>query len=178
MTTNTDSATLALTALLLLPLGLAVGSFLNVVIWRVPQGMSVVRPPSACPRCEHPIRGRDNVPVLSWLLLRGRCRDCRAPISIRYPLVETATGILFVASGLFAGPTWVLPALLYLVSITVALVLIDIDTRRLPDTIVLPSYLVTLALLSLASWNPGARPTGVPCCARSSAAPRCTRCTS
>ncbi|WP_449385188.1 prepilin peptidase [Cellulomonas soli] len=155
MTTNTDSATLALTALLLLPLGLAVGSFLNVVIWRVPQGMSVVRPPSACPRCEHPIRGRDNVPVLSWLLLRGRCRDCRAPISIRYPLVETATGILFVASGLFAGPTWVLPALLYLVSITVALVLIDIDTRRLPDTIVLPSYLVTLALLSLASWNPG-----------------------
>ncbi|MGN8245521.1 prepilin peptidase [Cellulomonas soli] len=155
MTTNTDAATLALTALLLLPLGLAVGSFLNVVVWRVPQGMSVVRPPSACPRCQHPIRGRDNVPVLSWLLLRGRCRDCQAPISIRYPLVEAATGILFVATGLFAGPTWVLPALLYLVSISVALALIDIETRRLPDVIVLPSYVVALALLTLASWNPG-----------------------
>ncbi|GAA3821554.1 prepilin peptidase [Cellulomonas soli] len=156
MTTNTaDAATLALTALLLLPLGLAVGSFLNVVIWRVPQGMSVVRPPSACPRCGHAIRERDNVPVVSWLLLRGRCRDCQEPISVRYPLVEAATGVLFVATGLFTGPSWVLPGLLYLVSISIALALIDIDTRRLPDVIVLPSYLVALALLTLASWNPG-----------------------
>ena len=69
-------------------LGLAIGSFLNVVVWRVPRGESVAHPPSACPRCGHAIRSRDNVPVLSWLILRGRCRDCCNTISVRYPLVE------------------------------------------------------------------------------------------
>ncbi|QHT55835.1 prepilin peptidase [Cellulomonas sp. H30R-01] len=136
-------------------LGLLVGSFLNVVVWRVPRGESVVHPPSACPRCGHAIRARDNVPVVSWLLLRGRCRDCGAPISARYPAVEAATGVLFALTAWFAGPTWILPALLYLAAISVALTLIDIDTKRLPDAIVLPSYPVALALLALASANPG-----------------------
>lgn len=135
--------------------GLAIGSFLNVVIWRVPRGESVVHPPSACPRCGHPIRERDNVPVVSWLLLRGRCRDCGNPISARYPLVELGTGVLFALTAWFAGPTWILPALLYLAAISVALALIDIDTKRLPDAIVLPSYLVALGLLAVASANPG-----------------------
>lgn len=132
-------------------LGLAIGSFLNVVIWRVPRDESVVSPPSACPTCESSIRPRDNVPVLSWLLLRGRCRNCSAPISARYPLVECGTAVLFVAIALWLGPVWHLPAFLYLAAITVALTLIDIDVRRLPDVIVLPSYVVGVALLAAAA---------------------------
>jgi leader peptidase (prepilin peptidase)/N-methyltransferase len=139
--------------------GLAVGSFLNVVVWRVPRGESVVSPPSACPRCGTPIRARDNVPVLSWLLLRGRCRDCRAPIARRYPLVEAGTGLLFVAvtlgTGLEAPGVWLLPAYLYLAAISVALTLIDLDTHTLPNRIVLPSYPVVAVLLTLASWGTG-----------------------
>ncbi len=139
-------------------LGLLIGSFLNVVVWRVPRGESVVSPPSACPRCGHVVRPRDNIPVLSWFVLRGECRDCRGPISPRYPLVEAATGVLFAVTAWFAGLTWVLPALLYLVAIGIALALIDLDVHRLPDAIVLPSSLVAGALLTLASWNPGGSP--------------------
>src|SRR4051794_798406 len=73
--------------------GLAVGSFLNVVIYRVPIGKSIVTPPSACPKCNTPVAPRDNIPVLSWLLLRGKCRHCQAHISIRYPIVEALTGL-------------------------------------------------------------------------------------
>ncbi|OJV80458.1 MAG: prepilin peptidase [Cellulomonas sp. 73-92] len=135
--------------------GLLIGSFLNVVVWRVPRGESIVSPPSACPRCGHPIRAYDNVPVVSWLVLRGRCRDCGAPISRRYPLVEGATGVLFALAAAWTGASWVLPALLYLVAIGIALALVDLDVHRLPDAIVLPSYPVAAALLTLASWNPG-----------------------
>jgi leader peptidase (prepilin peptidase)/N-methyltransferase len=138
--------------------GLAVGSFLNVVVWRVPRGESVVSPASACPRCGHTIRGRDNVPVLSWLLLRGRCRDCGEPIAVRYPLVEAAAGVLFVLAAWWCwaqDAPWLLPALAYLTAVSLALALIDLDVHRLPDAIVLPSYAVALALLTLASWAPG-----------------------
>jgi len=134
-------------------LGVAVGSFLNVVIWRVPRGESVVSPPSACPRCGHGIRPRDNVPVLSWLLLRGRCRDCGAPISARYPAVEAGTAVLFALVTARFGLSAALPAYLYLAAIAVALALIDLDTHRLPNAIVLPSYPVLGALLALASWG-------------------------
>ncbi len=135
-------------------LGLVVGSFLNVVVWRVPRGESVVRPASACPGCGHPIRRRDNVPVLSWLLLRGRCRDCSRPISRRYPLVEAGTALVFagVAWRLVDQP-WALPAYLYLAAIGVALALIDLDVHRLPDAIVLLSYPVLAVLLVVASWG-------------------------
>ena len=75
--------------------GLLIGSFLNVVVYRVPNGLSVVSPPSACPGCGHVIKAYDNIPVLSWLILRGRCRSCAKPISKRYPLVEAGTGIVF-----------------------------------------------------------------------------------
>src|SRR5215213_9389301 len=83
--------------------GLLIGSFLNVVAARLPAGGSLVSPPSRCPRCEHPVRPRDNVPVLSWLLLRGRCRDCGEPISRRYPLVEAGTALLCVLVVLVKG---------------------------------------------------------------------------
>ena len=137
--------------LLVALVGLILGSFLNVVVWRVPRGESVVSPPSACPGCGTQIRPRDNVPLLSWLLLRGRCRTCSAPISARYPLVELGTGILFVAMALRFGLDPVLPAYLYLVAVGLALALIDLDTRKLPDALVLPSYPVAGVLLVLAT---------------------------
>lgn len=135
-------------------LGLVGGSFLNVVAHRVPLGRSVVRPRSACPACGHEVRARDNVPVLSWLLLRGRCRDCGEPIAPRYPLVELGTGVLFLLTFLVLEQRnllGVLPAALYLAAISIALAAIDLDTRRLPNAIVLPSYPVLALLLVLAS---------------------------
>lgn len=136
-------------------LGLLVGSFLNVVIWRVPRGESVVRPPSACPGCARAISARDNIPVVSWVLLRGRCRGCKEPISVRYPLVEVGTAAAFAGVALRFGVTWSLPAFLYLAAICVALVLIDIDVHRLPDAIVLPAYVVLPLVLTLAAWAGG-----------------------
>lgn len=144
--------------------GLLIGSFLNVVIYRVPAGTSIVSPPSACPNCGAAIAPRDNVPVLSWLLLRGKCRNCAAPISRRYPLVELATGVLFagiagwmlaresgtLASGNIVAFLLELVAFLYFGAISVALFMIDLDTRRLPNAIVLPSYAVGAVLLGAA----------------------------
>ena len=132
-------------------LGAIVGSFLNVVIWRVPRGESVVHPPSACPACGQPIRPRDNIPVVGWLLLHGKCRDCQEPISARYPLVEAGTGLLFAAFALEFGWDPVLPAYLYLAAIGVALALIDLDVKRLPDVLTLPSYVVGAVLLGIAA---------------------------
>ncbi len=137
-------------------LGLLVGSFLNVVIWRVPRGESVVSPPSHCPSCDTPLRPRDNVPVLSWVLLRGRCRQCGAGISVRYPLVEAATAALFAVVAWYFGWSAQLPAFLYLAAITVALALIDLDVKRLPNSIVLPSYPVATLLLFFAATAEGA----------------------
>ncbi len=138
--------------------GLAVGSFLNVVIYRVPAGESVIRPPSKCPSCGSPIRTRHNIPVLGWLLLRGRCYDCHAPISARYPLVEAATGVLFAAITLrllAIDLPWALAAYLYLAAAGVALTMIDIDVKRLPNKIVLPSYAVVAILLTIAAIGAG-----------------------
>lgn len=135
--------------------GAMIGSFLNVVIYRVPRGESVVRPRSHCPHCDAPIRARQNIPVVSYLVLRGRCAHCGEPIGIRYPLVEAGTAVLFAGSAawaLGASSVPLLPALLYLVAIGVALALIDIDVHRLPDAIVLPAYPVLTVLLAGASW--------------------------
>ena len=136
-------------------LGLIIGSFLNVVIWRVPRGESVVKPPSHCPRCDTPIRPRDNVPVVSWLLLRGACRNCGERISARYPAVELLTGAVFagLAARLAYDPA--LPAFLYLGAVCVALALIDLDTKRLPNVLTLPSYVVGLVLLGGAALVDG-----------------------
>jgi leader peptidase (prepilin peptidase)/N-methyltransferase len=131
--------------------GLIIGSFLNVVIWRVPRGESVAHPGSHCPSCDQSIRPRDNVPVVSWLLLRGKCRHCGAAISVRYPLVELATGALFVAFAIRFGLHADLPAYLYLASVGIALAMIDLDVQRLPDVLTLPSYPVGIALLGIAA---------------------------
>ncbi len=131
--------------------GLLIGSFLNVVVWRVPRGESVVRPRSACPSCATPILPRDNVPVAGWLLLKGRCRECDAAISPRYPLVELACAGLFAVMALRFGMDPVLPAFLYLAAVGLALALIDIDCKRLPDALTLPGYPVAAALLGVAA---------------------------
>jgi leader peptidase (prepilin peptidase)/N-methyltransferase len=167
-------------------LGLLVGSFLNVVIARVPAGESVVRPGSRCPRCGVPIAPRDNVPVVSWLLLRGRARCCGAPISWRYPVVELLTAAAFALVAAWAttawtpallgqapdaaardgfgplawdGSLWPLPAFLYLAAVSIALGAIDLDTYRLPFWIVVPSWWVAGVLLggaALLLGHPGA----------------------
>jgi leader peptidase (prepilin peptidase) / N-methyltransferase len=130
-------------------LGAVFGSFLNVVAYRLPRGESLSRPRSRCPHCETPIRPYDNVPVLSWLLLRGRCRSCQAPISPRYPLVEAATGLLcalvVVAKGADADALLGLALVLLLVPIT----LIDLDHRIIPNRLTLLGAVVAPALLVL-----------------------------
>ena len=140
-------------------LGLLVGSFLNVVIHRVPRAQSLLRQASRCPRCDQPVRARHNVPVVGWLVLRGRCADCRAPIDVRYPLVELGTGLAFAGIGWAFAGSWVLPALLWLAAAGIALGVIDLDTRRLPDAIMWPSFVAVLLLLVVASagrgdWGP------------------------
>jgi leader peptidase (prepilin peptidase) / N-methyltransferase len=132
-------------------LGLAIGSFLNVVIYRVPRGESVVSPPSACPTCHTPIAPWDNVPVFSWLLLRGRCRTCRAPISVRYPLVELATAGLFAGTAARFGYNWALPAYLVLFAGLLALACIDVERLLLPKKIVYPLSILVGALLLMAA---------------------------
>lgn len=127
--------------------GLIFGSFINVVAYRVPVEMSVVSPPSACPSCSHRIRNRDNIPVLSWLLLRGRCRDCDTPISIRYPLVEAATAALFAVTVAVVGVEAVLPAYLWFVGVSMTLVLTDLDVQRIPNRILYPGTVVGAVLL-------------------------------
>lgn len=136
-------------------LGLVVGSFLNVVIYRVPRDESIVSPRSSCPACGAQIRERDNIPVVSWLLLRGRCRDCQAPISMRYPLVELACGGLFAGTAARFGHQWDLPAYLALFAGLLALSCIDVERMILPKKIVYPLTVVVAALLLLAAAETG-----------------------
>ncbi|MDR0626898.1 MAG: prepilin peptidase [Bifidobacteriaceae bacterium] len=135
-------------------LGLVIGSFLTVVITRLPDGGSLW-PRSACPRCGAMVKARDNIPLVSWLVLRGRCRSCGEPISGLYPAVEAVTAVLFVSVAVFIQPLAAVPAYLYAAAVAVALTAIDARTTRLPDAIVLPSYPVLAVLLALASWLVG-----------------------
>ncbi|MDE2282347.1 MAG: prepilin peptidase [Actinomycetales bacterium] len=132
-------------------LGLAVGSFLNVVIYRAPRGESLVRPRSHCPSCQVEIAGRDNVPLVSWLMLRGRCRHCGEKISVRYPLVELATALLFLGATWRLGLSWTLPAYLAWLAGLLALALVDLELLKLPRSIVYVTMVLTGALLVLAS---------------------------
>src|SRR5215213_2320352 len=131
--------------------GLVVGSFLNVVIHRVPNRESIVWPASHCPHCGEPIRPADNIPLISYLLLRGRCRNCKEPISVRYPAVEATTGLLFGAAAYEFGVSLVLlPALLF-ISALIVLAIIDLEHRLLPNVIVGPAALAGLVLSILAN---------------------------
>jgi leader peptidase (prepilin peptidase)/N-methyltransferase len=131
--------------------GLLIGSFLNVVIWRVPRKESVVAPPSHCPGCDAQIAPHDNIPVLSWILLTGRCRHCGEPISFRYPFVELLTAVLWAAVGAQYYDSWALPAYLFMTACLIALSAIDLDTYLLPKKIVYPFNVGGVVLLAGAS---------------------------
>lgn len=139
-------------------LGLLVGSFANVVIARVPAGGSIVRPPSACPHCGAAVRPADNIPVISWLLLRGRCRSCEAPISVQYPLVEVGCGVLFALVGWRVGLSWALPGFLLFGWLLLVVAVIDLHTRRIPNRLtypLTPTLLVVLAAAAVLEGTPG-----------------------
>lgn len=132
-------------------LGLIVGSFLNVLIYRVPLHQSVVRPASHCPACGEAIKPKDNVPLLSYVLLRGRCRSCKGRISARYPAVEALTGFLFAAAAYEFGVSYWLLSALVLISALIALAGTDLQHRLLPNVIVGPAALAGFALSVLES---------------------------
>jgi leader peptidase (prepilin peptidase)/N-methyltransferase len=127
-------------------LGAIVGSFLNVVIHRYPREESIVFPPSHCPHCGTNIKPYDNVPVVAWLWLRGRCRACREPITARYPLVELANALFYAAAFQRTGMTPGFVAIAALVSMTIVLIYIDLDIQILPDVIDLPGVAIGLII--------------------------------
>jgi leader peptidase (prepilin peptidase)/N-methyltransferase len=160
-----SSALSALGAIYAALFGACIGSFLNVVIWRVPRGESIVAPPSRCPNCDERIKPRDNIPIVSWLLLRGRCRNCGEPISRRYPLIEALVAVLFAAITAVNGVDWDLAWELPLAAVLVAVAAIDLDLHVIPNKIVYPTAVwgVVSALLiragelpELAAWGAGA----------------------
>src|SRR3990170_2303017 len=138
-----------------LPLGLVFGSFLTVVIHRVPAGGSVLRPRSRCPACGTPLRNVDNLPIVSWVLLRGRCHACGGKIPAVYPLTELATGALFAAVALRHEDWWVAVLLAPFVGVLVALTVIDARTKKLPNRIVYPSLVMAAAYLVVAQLGGG-----------------------
>ena len=136
--------------------GLAFGSFLTVVVYRVPRRESIVSPRSACPSCGTPIGPRDNIPVVSYVLLRGQCRHCRAPISAEYPIVEALTCALFVTAGAAVQPVSVAAVIAPFLGLMLACSLIDIRHRIIPNRIVYPSLVVfAAAVVALALADQG-----------------------
>lgn len=131
--------------------GLVVGSFLNVVVYRVPRGLSIVRPPSFCPRCATPVRPADNVPVVSWLALGGRCRACGEPIPVRYPLVEAGTGLLFALVAVAVGSHWAVAGLCAAAGTVFASAAVELDGLPAPPSVAVVGTVLTLALLAGAS---------------------------
>jgi leader peptidase (prepilin peptidase)/N-methyltransferase len=142
-----EAAGIALATLL----GLIFGSFANVVVHRVPLKESIVRPASRCPSCGVALRARDNIPVVSWLLLRGRCRNCGTRISVRYPAIELLTGVLFGFAAWRIRPTSDLIAYLPLLWVLVVLSFIDLEHKLLPNRIVFPSLVAGVVLLGVAA---------------------------
>jgi leader peptidase (prepilin peptidase)/N-methyltransferase len=132
-------------------LGAVVGSFLNVVIYRVPRRLSIVRPGSACPECGTPIRWFDNLPIVSWLVLTGRCRSCHAPIPLRYPAVEAAAGAMAALGLALYGLTPVAAEVVVFAWLSTALALIDLEHQILPDVMTYPSIVFGLVF----SWFGG-----------------------
>jgi leader peptidase (prepilin peptidase)/N-methyltransferase len=126
--------------------GAVIGSFLNVCIYRLPLGRSIVWPGSACPSCDRQLAWYENVPVVSWLGLLGRCRTCRAAISSRYPIVEALTGAMFAAAWWYFGPSWLLISRLILGCALIVLFAIDLEHQLLPNVITIPGIVAGFAL--------------------------------
>ena len=135
-------------------LGLLVGSFLNVCIYRLPRSLSIVSPPSACPGCNAPVRPWDNIPLVSYILLGGKCRNCRGLISLRYPFVEMLNGVLYWCVVTSFGIGWHVPLICTLVSALVVITFIDLDFQIIPDSITLPGILIGLLSASFLLPDP------------------------
>lgn len=139
--------------------GACVGSFLNVCIYRIPAALSIVHPGSRCPHCKRMLPFYDNIPILSWLLLMGKCRSCRAPIAIRYPFVELLGGFFALACGLAFGPTLHGLVIFAFIATLIVVTFIDLDHRIIPDTISLPGiplfFLAALAVPTV-TWRDSA----------------------
>jgi leader peptidase (prepilin peptidase)/N-methyltransferase len=126
-------------------MGLAIGSFLNVCILRIPEGVSIVTPPSRCGTCGRELRWYHNIPVVSWMVLRGRCGFCGAPVSVRYPAIEILTALVFAAHGPIFGWEPLLPVRLAFAATLIVLAFIDLDHRILPNSITLPGIALGIA---------------------------------
>jgi len=135
--------------------GLLIGSFLNVVIYRLPRGESIVYPGSKCPGCDRPIAPWDNVPVVSWLLLRGRCRRCKEPISLRYPAVESLCGAIFVLIAWRYGIALETPLLWAFAAALIVAAAVDIDHQIIPDEISLGGLAFAVAVVPVIGWWQG-----------------------
>lgn len=144
------------TTLIVFALGACVGSFLNVVIYRVPAGLSLLHPPSRCPKCLKRLNPYDNVPVLGWLWLQGRCRYCRSSIAARYPIVEATTGMLFVLAFWVFHPSWQTVSYWVFFSWLLALALIDLDTLTLPNSLTQSGLVVGLVFQAIVGWTSNA----------------------
>lgn len=141
-------------------IGCIFGSFLNVVIWRVPNHISITNPKrSFCPKCKAQIAWYDNIPIISWMVLGAKCRHCKEPIAARYPLVESLGGIAFLAvtvGGLFGAYTpWMLPLLYVFACVSIVIAFIDLDHHLILNVVLLPTLVTTVALLALASLGTG-----------------------
>ena len=141
--------TTAVAAVLAGIFGAIIGSFLNVVAYRLPRGESLSHPPSRCPNCGAPVKPYDNIPLLSWLLLRGRCRNCANPISARYPIVEAGTGLLCALVVIVKGAEAEAIIGIVLVFILVPVTLIDLDTTTIPNKITYPGFVVGVILVAV-----------------------------
>lgn len=131
-------------------LGLAIGSFLNVVAWRLPRGESVVTPGSHCGACDTPIKPYDNIPLLSWLILRGKCRYCGAKISVRYPLIEIGTAALYIAIAAYWWEDWRELALgITFVTFLIPITAIDLDVKRIPNALTAPAAALAIPIAAL-----------------------------
>jgi leader peptidase (prepilin peptidase) / N-methyltransferase len=140
-------------------LGLIIGSFLNVCIFRIPRNYSIVSPGSACPACNEPIQPWDNIPVLSYMILAGKCRQCGEKISLKYPAIELLNGLLYAAVYLNFGPGWHLPMLFIFVSAMVVITFIDLEFQIIPDVITLPGIVLGLATAQFFLTDPFATNT-------------------
>lgn len=143
-------------------IGACIGSFLNVVVYRLPAGISLVHPPSRCPKCRNTLKPYDNVPVLGWLWLRGRCRYCKTRISPRYPLIEAATGLLFVAAWWAFGWGWIMLGYWVLFSWLIALSFIDLDTMTLPNSLTQSGLVLGLVFQAALGWLYPTATGGIP----------------
>ena len=155
-----DVPTVVILLVASLIIGCIFGSFLNVVIWRVPNHISITNPKrSFCPKCEAPIAWYDNIPIFSWLALGAKCRHCKEPIAARYPLVESLGGLSFLAvtaGGMFgAYPLWALPVLYVFACVSIVIAFIDLDHHLILNVVLLPTLIATVLLLAVASFGIG-----------------------